>query len=381
MYIKRQLDLAKLLKDKSYFLFGARGTGKSQLIKKTLGNKALIIDLLKSDYYLRLSARPSELEQIIKAQKKKLIVIDEIQKIPLLLNEVHRLIEEDNYRFLLTGSSARRLKKENANMLSNRAWRAELFPLTSQEITITENDLLSLFQFGSIASIYGSKKPTEEVDAYVASYLVEEIQAESWVRKLPQFNRFLRVAALANTEVLNFEKIASDAQIAPSTVREYFYLLSDTLMGFMLEPWRASKKRKAIASAKFYFFDLAIAHALVGTKHIEPNSSLFGKCFEHFIILETKAALSYQRRKDTLGFWRSTNQYEVDLTIGEDIAVEVKSSKSVNFRAAKNLRKLQEENVFKKFYLVSFDKIERVDEGISFIYYQSYLDKLWANSL
>jgi uncharacterized protein len=379
MYIDRHLKITKLLEKKSFFLFGARGTGKSSLIRHQIGDEALIIDLLKTDFLLRLSGRPGDLEDLIAQSGKLLVVIDEIQKIPLLLNEVHRLIEEKGLRFLLTGSSARKLKRENANMLAGRAWETDLFPLSFVEIRNFNLD--RYLRYGGLPTVYLSEDPEEELDAYVTTYLKEEIQSEGWVRKLPQLNRFLRLAALCNGQILNFQKLGADAQIPPSTVREYFYLLTDTLVGFMLEPWIGSTKRKAVSTAKFYFFDPGVTHMLSGTKAIDRNSDIYGRSFEQWIAMELRAAISYLRIKEPLGFWRSLRGDEVDFTVGDRLAIEVKSSQNVSERDANGLRKLKEENQFTRYILVSQDRIDQKSGGIEYIYWETFLDLLWHQKL
>ncbi|HEX4045225.1 MAG TPA: AAA family ATPase, partial [Gammaproteobacteria bacterium] len=278
-YYQRQLNLLSLLEKKSFFLLGPRAIGKSFLIREQLKDKSLIFNLLRSELYLRLTAAPWELENMINAalveRPSEFIVIDEIQKVPQLLDEVHRLIEERQLRFLLTGSSARKLKHGHANLLAGRAWTAHLYPLSFSEIPDFKLD--HYLRFGGLPAIYGSPDPEEELQAYVQTYLYEEIQAESLVRKLPQFSRFLITAALANGQMLNFAQIANDAAVAASTVREYYTILEDTLIGFMLTPWMKSKKRKAISTAKFYFFDTGVCHALAQTQVLDRNSDLYGR--------------------------------------------------------------------------------------------------------
>jgi len=377
MRIRRLLDLETLLKRRSYFLFGPRGTGKSFLIREQLRGKALIIDLLRSEFYLRLSSAPSQLEEIIDAgEKASVVVIDEVQKVPLLLDEVHRLIEERGIRFLLTGSSARRLKHGHANLLAGRAARAEMFPLTWKELG--DFDLHRYLRFGGLPRVYLSEEPEEELDAYVRTYLLEEIQAEGFIRHLPPFNRFLQTAALASGELINFANIAGDAQVAPSTVREHYQLLEDTLVGFMLPPWIKSKRRKAIATAKFYFFDTGVTHTLAGTKQLERNSDLFGRSFEHFLAMEIRSALSYQRSRDPLWFWRSTHGHEVDFVVGGRFAVEVKTKARIGERDARGLRAFLEEDAVRRHYVVSQDRVERKSGGIEFIHWETFLSRLWA---
>jgi uncharacterized protein len=380
---ERQLDLRTLLEKKSIFLLGPRATGKSFLIRQELANQAVILDLLKSDLYLRLSAYPWELEAIIDAalerQPANFIVLDEIQKIPLLLDEVQRLIESRHLRFLLTGSSARKLKHGHANLLAGRAWTAHLYPLSWSEIP--EFNLDHYLRYGGLPAIYPSDNPEEELAAYVNTYLYEEIQAEGFVRKLPQFSRFLNVAALSNGQLLNFAKLASDTAIPASTIREYYSILEDTLLGFMLEPFTKSKKRKAIATAKFYLFDTGITHALAQTKTLERNTDIYGRSFEHWIGMELLCYLSYRRIRELLGFWRTKYLQEVDFVIDDQIAIETKATKQVSQRDIRNLQILKEENIFKKYYLISQDPTETKANDIWCLHWSTFLEKLWSDEI
>lgn len=377
----RKLNLLELLNKKSFFLFGPRSTGKTYLIKQQLGDRCIIFDLLKGDLFLRLSADPSEIEGMIDAKEHDAlpVVIDEIQRVPALLNEVHRLIEERQIRFLLTGSSARKLKKEHANLLAGRAWNAELFPLTSSEIP--NFNLNKYLRYGGLPQVYPSPHPEEELDAYVNTYLKEEIQAEGLIRKLPPFSRFLRTAALSNGQILNFTEVASDSQVPPSTVREYYAILVDTLVGFFLEPWTRSKKRKAIQTAKFYFFDTGVTHTIAGTKHLDRNSDAYGISFEQFIGMEIRAYLSYSRTKEPLTFWRTTHGFEVDYLIGDHTAIEVKSTHKVSSRHFKGLKALQEEGIFKQYLLITQDKISVKKDDISTMHWTDFLKKLWDGAV
>src|SRR3989338_295338 len=379
MTYNRELNLTGILAKKSIFLFGPRTVGKTYLIRQQLGKEALLINLLNSEMYLRLSSNPSLIRGIISDSKKKLIVIDEIQRIPELLNEVHDLIETQKLRFLLTGSSARKLRGRGINLLAGRAWQANLFPLTSSEIK--KFNLSRYLQFGGLPAVYGSKYPEEELDAYVNTYLKEEIQAESLIRKIPAFTRFLQVAALTSCQMINFSNIASDAAAPLSTVREYYQILQDTLVGFMLPAWTKSKKRKAITTAKFYFFDIGVRNAIAGIKKIDPLSEIYGQAFEHFLILETRAYLSYRRVKKEISYWRSKNGHEVDLIIGNEIAIEIKSTKSVADRHLKNLNYLAEEKITKRHILVSQDNLNRKSGKIEIMHWQKFLEILWQNKL
>src|SRR5438034_6979012 len=363
MKVQRLLQLPELLRKKSFFLFGPRGTGKSFLIREQLKGKALVVDLLRSEYFLRLTSAPQELESIIDAAgKPRIVVIDEVQKIPPLLDEVHRLIEERSVRFLLTGSSARKLKPGRATLLAGRASKAALFPFTRPEIA--SFNLQRYLRYGGLPRVFLSDDPDEELDAYVHTYLAEEIQAEGLIRRLPPFSRFLQTAALGNGGLLNFASIGNDAQVSPSTVREYYQLLEDTLLGFLVPPWTHSRKRKAISTAKFYFFDTGVTHALAGTKYVERNSDLYGRSFEHFLALEIRSALSYRRTREHLAFWRSTHGHEVDFVVGDRFGVEVKAKAAASSRDAHGLRAFQEEQAVRRLYLVSQDRVERKDQGI-----------------
>ena len=379
----RKLNLLKLLEKKSFFLMGPRATGKSFLIKEQLAERAIVLNLLRSDLYLKLSRSPWELETIITAalleKKNPIIVIDEIQKIPNLLDEVHRLIEEKQWRFLLTGSSARKLKYGHANLLAGRAWTTHLFPLSFSEIP--DFNLDHYLRYGGLPPVYPSEDPEEELTAYTNTYLYEEIQAEGLVRKLPQFTRFLQVAAINNGQLLNFAKISNDTGIAASTIRDYYSILEDTLIGFMLTPWGHSKKRKAISTAKFYLFDCGVTHTLAETKTLERNSDLYGRSFEQWIGLELRCYLDYRRNKDPLGFWRSKHQHEVDFTIGNHTAIETKSSKKVTNHDLKGLIALKEENIFRQYFLVSQDPIETKDDAIQCLHWKTFLTRLWADEL
>jgi uncharacterized protein len=378
MSLKRTINLKELLEKKSFFLFGPRSTGKSTLIREQLAGLSLNINLLDGETFLRLSANPSLLREIVSQQdaKNKIISIDEIQKVPLILDQVHQLIEEEKIRFLLTGSSARKLKSGAANLLGGRAWEAHLFPLTWHEII--DFDLDQYLRYGGLPHVWLSQEPVEELSSYISTYLYEEIQAEGLVRKIPQFSRFLRTAALTNSKIINFSQVASDSGVASSTVREYYSILNDTLIGFQIEPWQDSKKRKAIQTSKFYFFDTGVTHTLAGTKNLDRNSNLWGESFEQFIGMELRAFLSYTRTHIRLQFWRTTSGDEVDFIIEDALAVEVKSTTKVTSSDLKGLKAISQEGVFKHLVCVSNDPIDRQAGNIACLHWNTFLKKLWA---
>jgi len=377
MELKRTLELKPLLAMNSFFLFGPRATGKTTLIKQELAQKATIIDLLDSRYFLRLSSAPYELESIIAGDPAGIVVIDEIQRVPELLNEIHRLIESQNLTFLLTGSSARKLRRGRANLLAGRVWESKLFPLIHREIP--DFNLYRYLQYGGLPAVYLSEYPEEALNAYVNTYLKEEIMAEGLIRRLPPFSRFLKTIAMANGEMINFTKLANDCQVPPSTVAEYVGVLEDTLVGFLLPAWTESKKRKALKTGKFYFFDPGVTHMLAGTETLDRNSNLYGKSFEQFICMELRAYLSYGRKKIPLNYWRSKNGHEVDFLLGTRTAIEVKASKKISRNDFKGLKYLGEEGVFKNLILVSQDPVSVLKDNILAIPWQKFLSDLWAD--
>lgn len=351
------------------------------MIREQLSQDVLIINLLRSDIFLRLNQEPSLLEEMIDARRvpNMIVVIDEIQKIPILLNEVHRLIEEKKITFLLTGSSARKLRKSDVNLLAGRAWEAELFPLVMREIP--DFSLQRYLEVGGLPMVYLSQNPKEELTAYVDTYLKEEIQAEAIVRKIQSFSKFLQTSALTSGTMLNFSALSSDTGISSSSIREYYQILQDTLIGFLLPAWTKSQKRKAISTAKFYFFDIGVMHQLAGIKTIEPNTDRYGQAFEHFIAMELRAYLSYTRKNLPLCYWGSKNGQEVDFVIDDEIAIEVKSTKLVSAKHLKGLKALKEEQIFKKYFLVSFDPLHRIHEGLEIMYWADFLTHLWKNEI
>jgi predicted AAA+ superfamily ATPase len=377
------MDLPGLLREKSHFLFGPRSTGKTSLIDAQLTGKAVCINLLRTNIQTRLIVNPSELESMIDVLAKDVafpwVVIDEIQKIPALLDEVHRLIEERKLRFLLSGSSARRLKAQGVNLLGGRAWMAHMFPLNFSELP--SFDLDRMLRFGGLPHVVTSDSPERELEAYVATYINEEIKIEGLVRKIPAFLGFLRAAALSNAQLINFSQIGSDAGVSATTIREYYSILEDTLIGKLVEPWGFSKKRKAIATGKFYFFDTGVCHTLAQTEHVDRNSDLYGRSFEHWIYMELASYLSYRKRREKLCFWRSQDQKEVDFVIGNRVAVEAKACSRVSGSDLSGLRALQEEGIISDFYLVSNDGVERLHEGIHHVHWKTFMRRLWDDRL
>ncbi len=374
--IRRQLDLMELLDRSSHFLFGPRGSGKSFLACSSCLDAADYIDLLDSRTYLRLKSDPALLHSLI---SKPFIVIDEIQRIPELLNEVHRAIETEGQHFLLTGSSARSLRRKGVNLLAGRAFRAEIFPFTWFELSYYDRfDLHRYLRLGGLPTAFLSEHGEDYLYAYVDTYLKEEIQFEGLVRSLPNYTRFLQSVAFNNAKVLNYAKVANDAQLSPNTVRDYYQILIDTLIGFQVSPWRGSQTRKFVQTTKFYLFDTGIVNALRDTRSLDPGSDLFGMAFEHFIACELRAFLSYNRIRLPLQFWRTRAGVEVDFVIGDEIAIEVKSGKSVSRRDHKGLLTLNKERQWKHLLVVSRDSTSAsFDNGIQHQHWEEFLRRLW----
>jgi predicted AAA+ superfamily ATPase len=371
--VHRAADLAAWMARKSHFLLGPRQTGKSHLIRQALP-KAKVFDLLDSSVYLSLSQSPGRLAEEITAADK-VVVIDEVQRLPELLNEVHRLIESRGTRFLLTGSSARRLRAKGVNLLGGRARMRHLHPLTRHELG-TRFDLDKALSRGLLPSIYLSDDPAADLSAYAGTYLQQEVVAEGATRNVPAFSRFLRVAALANATLVNFTNIASDAQVPRTTVYEYFEILKDTLILHELPAWAASKQRKPIVSSKYYFFDVGVAGALQGRATAVQGPEQ-GFAFETYLLQELKAYSDYVSG-DPISFWRSTSGYEVDFLIGDHTAVEVKAKTAVGPHDLRSLRALGEEGRFKHLLCVSLETRRRQVGDITLLPYGQFLDRLWA---
>ncbi len=320
------------------------------------------------------------LEEENRHKTKLLIVIDEIQKLPSLLDEVHRLIHKKNQKFLLTGSSARKLKKKGVNLLAGRAWQMFLFPLTSKEIP--QFNLITYLNRGGLPQIYNSLQYQEELEAYCNLYLREEVQNESFTRNIQAFAEFLDLIALSNGQELNYESFSQDLQVSPGTLKTYVEILRDTLIGFSLPGFTKTKKRKAISREKHYLFDLGITNTLSQQGVIKKGSESFGKAFEHFIILEVRDFLSYSRKFFPMFYWRSSSKMEVDLVVGSKVAIEIKSTKLIQDKHLKGLRALKEEGLIKKYFAVSLDEEERItSEKINILPWKVFLQKLWNSEI
>lgn len=371
--VPRLLSLEELLHQKSHFLFGPRQTGKTFLARRTLKH-ARFYDLLDSSVYLALSQNPGRIAEEV-SPSDRVVVIDEIQRIPGLLNEIHRLIEERGIRFLLTGSSARKLRRGGVNLLGGRARILHLHPLTYRELK-NRFDLNRAIGSGLLPSIYFSQNPGADLKAYAGTYLQQEIMAEGVARNIPAFSRFLGVAAACNATVVNFTNVANDAQVARTTVYEYFDILKDTLILHELPAWRQSRKRKPIASSKYYFFDVGILAALQGRK-FRPRTPEFGEAFETYLMHELVCYRDYVA-EEPLSFWRSTSGFEVDFIIGDHTAVEAKAKQNLSPIDLKSLNALAEEKRLKRYVCVSMESRRRRIGNVIVLPYKEFLEDLWG---
>lgn len=389
---QRILKLANILERKSLFLFGPRQTGKSTFLKVSYP-EAYVVNLLRHAEYVKFKSSPKQFgEEVEFAYKQKnvtLFVVDEIQKIPELLDETHRLIEDfKDIRFILTGSSARKLKKSGVNLLGGRASRVHFHPIVSAEYGFEdfERNLLTNLTYGFLPQVLTSTNPWADLEDYVSLYLKEEIEQEAIVRSLGGFSRFLNTVAKTNAQQLNFADIANDAQVPPRTVREYYQVLEDTLIGSLLPAYKETSKRKAVTTAKFYLFDLGVANFLVGRKSISSKTPEFGVVFEHLIYTEIKAYLDYNKRNECLYYWRSTSQFEVDFLVREVsdswVAIEAKGTPTPSTKDFKGMLALEEELPLRKKIIVCMaDKPRLIDGKIEVLPLRYFLEKLWAGEI
>ena len=375
-WVDRQLDIGRLLEKRSFFLLGPRQTGKTTLIQHVLPD-IRFYDLLDSANYLALSRNPGRLAEEIGSSVKR-VVIDEIQRLPSLLNDVQRLIETRDVKFLLTGSSARKLRRGGINLLGGRARVKYLHPLTYRELG-DKFVLNQAMQRGLLPSIYFSDDPRADLESYAGLYLQQEIMAEGATRNIPAFSRFLKIAAHSNGGIVNFTNIASDAQVARTTVYEYYEILKDTLILRELPPWKKTVKRKPLASSKYYFFDVGVVSALQGRPFL-PGTPEFGEAFETFIMHELSSWSDYASG-ELLSFWRSKSGFEVDFIIGDHTAIEVKAKENVSSQDIKSLRALREENKLKHFLCVCMEKRSRDVDGIKILPYTEFLTSLWDGKI
>ncbi len=377
MYFRKQELIDS--QNESLFLWGARQTGKSTLLK-TLFPNALWFDLLLSDVYERLLRNPSLLRETIAAGQYKVMIIDEIQRIPELLNEVHWIITHLPVRVIMSGSSPRKIIRSNTNLLGGRALRYELYPFTSEEIP--NFDLLKALNNGLLPRHYLSSSPKKMISAYVGNYLRDEIAGEAKIRNVANFSRFLESAAFSNGEMVNYANIASDCGVSAVTVKEYFQILEDTLVGRFLPSYQKKPKRRVITAPKFYFFDIGIVNYLLKRGRIDFGSELFGNAFEHFIYNELYAHSSYSGKDYPIYYWRTASQIEIDFVLGNhDVAIEVKATNNVQSRHLKGLKSFSEEYSVNQLVLVCNEPLARISEGVRILPWKVFLEELWSDKI
>lgn len=369
-----------VIEEDSVFLFGARQTGKSTLLQQRFPN-AMYIDLLKSEIYERYRRAPQLLRTDVGLlPKDRVIIIDEVQKIPALLDEVHWLMVNEERRFVLSGSSARKLKRGGANMLGGRAVSMRLFPLVSAEIP--DFDLVKACNHGLLPRHYEIKEPNRRLKSYVGDYLREEISAEALVRNLAVFSRFLEIAAFCDGEMLNYNNIASDCGVSAPTIKEYFSILEETYIGYTIPPFTKTKKRTALQTRKFYLFDVGIANYLQKRTFMQPESTDFGKAFEHLIFQEVIAYLSYSEKDMELYYWRTTRGYEVDMILGEgEVAIEIKSAREIVSRHTKGLKAFKEDFPEARLIIVSLEDQPRLVNEVEVYPAMQFLKMLWNGEI
>lgn len=376
--ITERLIRIDLLAGQSAFLWGPRKVGKSYWLRKHFaGQPILLIDLLKTDVFAEYVTRPALLRERWTAQ---LTIIDEVQKVPALLDEVHWLIENRGASFLLTGSSARKLRRGRANLLGGRAWRFEMGPLSIREVK--GFDLNRVLRCGLLPPHALSSNYQMDLRAYVSDYLKEEIASEAMTRNIPAFADFLRVAALSNAELINYTNVARECGISAKVVRGYFEILEDTLLGARLPAWRKAAKRRLILADKFYFFDVGVANFLARRKPTAGTPE-FGKSFEHYILMELQNYRRYREPELELAYWRTSTGYEVDFVVGDmAVAVECKGSNRVHDGDLVGLRALGHEVPVKRRVVVCLERQPRkTSDGIEVLPWKLFLDRLWGGAL
>lgn len=378
MHIKQRLLNINLPPAKSAFLWGPRKVGKSTWIRQNLPS-AIIIDFLKTDVFADYASRPSLLRERY-SKSGQLIVIDEVQKVPDILNEVQWLIDNKNISFLLTGSSARKLRQTHANLLGGRAWRYTMPPLCFPEID--NIDIEKILVTGLMPSHLLSTEPLQDLRAYVADYLKEEIAAEAITQNIPSFAEFLHVASVTSGEILNYTNVGRESGVSAKVVRNYFQILEDTLLGHRLQPWKKASNRRLVETEKFYLFDVGLANYLARQKP-KIGSREFGKSFEHYIFMELKAYQAYRNPELPLYYWRTSGGLEVDFILGDmECAIEIKTSKRIDNHMTKGLSALSKNHKVKKLIMVTFEEHPKtLNNNIECLPWRLFLELLWADEL
>lgn len=376
---KRVFNIESKL-DEAMFLFGARQTGKSTLLKERFKGK-IYYDLLNPSLRKAFKLNPNSLKEALWDKPTgTLVIIDEIQKVPELLDIIHTLMVEKGLWFILSGSSARKLKKHGANTLGGRAIPETLYPLVWPEVTDFQLD--RAVQNGMIPRHYMVENATKRLKGYVEVYLNEEIREEGEVRELEAFERFMEVAAISDGEMLNYSNIASDCGVSAKTVQSYFQILYDTLIGYEIPAYRKAVKRKIVQAPRFYYFDVGLANYLMGRHSLKRGTDDYGHAFEHLVMQEIIAYKGYNDKKDIISYWHTYDKKEVDAVIGDaKVAIEIKSVELVKPRHKAGLKAFKEEHPDCRLMLVTLDPVSRTVEDIEMIYVIDFLKMLWNGEI
>ncbi|MCQ2161533.1 MAG: DUF4143 domain-containing protein [Bacteroidales bacterium] len=376
---KRILEIENML-DEGNFLLGARQTGKSTLLQERFPD-SICYDLLKSDLRKRFKKNPELLREILEGKPSgTLVIIDEVTKVPELLDEAHWLMVNRGIRFVLCASSARKLKKSSSNTLGGRAVPIPFYPLVSAEIP--DFDIYRAVQNGMIPRHYLIDNAWKRIGAYVDLYMKEEIREEALVKDFDAFERFLEVAAISDGEILNYENIATDCGVSAKTVASYFQILYDTLIGYEVPAYRKVIQRKLVQAPRFYYFDVGVANYLMGRSSLKRGTDEFGHAFEHLVIQEIIAYLGYSGSKEKLTYWRTYTGLEVDAVLGDaKVAVEIKSVEEIKTKHRKGLKAFGEEHPECRQIIVSLDKLTRHSNGIDLMYVTDFFNALWKGEI
>jgi predicted AAA+ superfamily ATPase len=374
----------KLPKGQSAFLWGPRKTGKTTFLREAFPD-SLSYDLLKTDLFLEFVKRPFLLrEQLLAAPSKQLkapVIIDEVQKVPQLLDEIHWLIENRGLRFILCGSSERKLKRGKANLLGGRAWRYEMHPLVSTEVA--DLDLLRSLNRGMIPMHFMQEEYRKSLQSYVRDYLKEEVFDEGLTRNIPAFSRFFDAMGYSHGELTNYANIARDCGIDAKTVKEYYQILVDTLLGTMIEPFKKRQDRNVIIRAgKFYLFDVGVAGAITHRQITQEKGEQFGRALEHFILMEILAHRAYRELPYNVNFWRTKSGLEVDFILGQgEVAIEVKETNRVDNADLRSLKTFIQDYRPARAFVVCNERAPRMHEDILILPWRDFLRVLWSGEV
>jgi len=381
--IKRFLNIS-LPERQSAFLWGPRKTGKSTYLKAEFPN-SVVYDFLQTDFFLEFTKQPSLLRERLLAKSESAlsypVILDEVQKVPQVLDEVHWLIENKGFRFILCGSSARKLKRGKANLLGGRAWRYEMFPLVTAELG--DLNLLRILNRGMIPDHYMRDGYKKALKAYTQDYLKEEVFDEGLTRNIPAFSRFFDAMGYSHGELTNYSNIARECGVDSKTVKEYYQILVDTLLGRMIAPFKKRQDRQVISRAsKFYLFDVGVAGSITKRHIEEEKGELFGKSFEHFIFMELCAYNSYNDLDYEINFWRTKSGLEVDFVLGGgEVAIEVKGTTRIDRRDLRPLKTFIDEYSPRKSVVVCNEREERVHNQIRIMPWRKFLYDLWEGKI